>query len=77
MRVHYQGGKLKKQLREADRRGARWAVLLGERERDEGRLGLKDLETGEQRSVDRADLWAHVTGVAALQRHAGVRGSDA
>ena len=37
------GGKLKNQLRRADRSGARWALLVGEREVAEDRVALKDL----------------------------------
>ena len=37
------GGKLKNQLRRADRSGARWALLMGEREVAEDRVALKDL----------------------------------
>jgi histidyl-tRNA synthetase len=44
---------LRKQLASADRAGARFAIVVG----DHGEsVGLKELRTGEQREVDRADL---------------------
>ncbi|HEX2765894.1 MAG TPA: histidine--tRNA ligase [Candidatus Limnocylindria bacterium] len=42
--------KLGKQLESAAKAGCRWAVIVGE-ELAEGRVGLKDLESGEQESV--------------------------
>jgi histidyl-tRNA synthetase len=42
--------KLGKQLEGASKAGARWAVIIGD-ELGEGRIGLKDLETGDQESV--------------------------
>lgn len=46
------------QLRRADRLGARYAVILGEEELRSGRVQLKALSTGEQRSVAEAQLAA-------------------
>lgn len=45
-----------KGLRDADRAGARFAALRGERERERGTWTLKHLATGEQRDVPRAEL---------------------
>ena len=45
-RVHAGGGRLKSQMRRADRCGARWALLFGEDEIRENRMGLKDLRSG-------------------------------
>ena len=42
-RVHAGGGRLKNQMRRADQCGARWALLFGEDELRENRMGLKDL----------------------------------
>ena len=53
-RVHAGGGKLKNQLKRADRSGARWALLVGEAEFEEGVLVLKDLRTAA--SQERLDL---------------------
>ena len=44
-RVHAGGGRLKKQMRRADQCGARWALLFGEDEIRENRMGLKDLRS--------------------------------
>ncbi len=53
--------KLGKQLEAASKAGARWAVIVGdELERDE--VGLKDLDSGEQRAVPVAELAAAVSG---------------
>jgi histidyl-tRNA synthetase len=45
-----------KGMRDADRAGARYAGLIGARERAEGTVQLKHLATGVQRSVPLADL---------------------
>ena len=47
---------LGKQLKEADRRGARYALLLGPDELARGEVVLKDLRSGEQHSLERAQL---------------------
>ncbi|MFQ5544603.1 MAG: His/Gly/Thr/Pro-type tRNA ligase C-terminal domain-containing protein, partial [Acidiferrobacterales bacterium] len=39
------GGNLKSQLRRADKSGAKFALLLGEREREDKVVGVKDLRT--------------------------------
>lgn len=51
-----------KGLRDADRAGARWAGLLGGRERAEGAVQLKHLATGVQRTVPFAELAAALEG---------------
>jgi histidyl-tRNA synthetase len=59
----YVGGgsrKLGKQLRYADRRGVRAAVIRGAEERATGRVAVKDLASGEQVTVDDAELTAHL-----------------
>lgn len=50
---------LKAQLRMADRLGARFAVILGEKEAGQGRVTVRRLEDGTQRTlaVDRAIAW--------------------
>lgn len=47
---------LGKQLKEADRRGVRYALLLGPDEQTRGEVVLKDLRSGEQQSLARAQL---------------------
>ena len=52
--------KLGKQLESAAKAGAAWAVVVGD-ELAEGRVGLKDLASGEQESVALDDLVARVS----------------
>ena len=61
----YGGRGLKGAMKAADRSGARFALVLGERDLQAGEVGLKDLTTGEQRSVA---LDAAVAEVAARVR---------
>ncbi len=48
--------RLKKSLETASKLGARFALIVGENEVKAGAFALKNLETGEQVSVVRADL---------------------
>jgi histidyl-tRNA synthetase len=48
----------KKQWAAADRVGARWGVMLGPRELAEGKVAVKDLASGEQVDVPRAEVSA-------------------
>ncbi len=50
------GRSLKAQMKEADRQGARVAVIVGKDELAAGAAQVKDMETGEQRSVPFGDL---------------------
>jgi histidyl-tRNA synthetase len=47
---------MKGQMKEADRSGARWAVIVGEDELAKDEVTLKDLKSGEQESVPTRDL---------------------
>ncbi|MEU6129175.1 histidine--tRNA ligase [Saccharopolyspora sp. NPDC047091] len=60
--VAYGGKGLKGAMKAADRSGARFALVLGERDVEAGSAQLKDLGTGEQRAVPLDEL---VTQVAA------------
>ena len=51
MDLAYGGRGLKGAMKAADRSGARFALVLGERDLEAGQVGLKDLATGEQTSV--------------------------
>jgi histidyl-tRNA synthetase len=51
-------GRLGKQLRHADRRGARYALVRGETERASASVTLKELATGEQTTLSEADAIA-------------------
>lgn len=53
--------KPKKSLGYADSCGIPYAVLIGERERESGRLALKDLGTGEQESLGMAEVIERLT----------------
>ena len=48
----------KKQWAAANRAGARWGVMLGPREIADGRVAVKDLVSGDQRDVARAEVSA-------------------
>ena len=52
------GGGLGKQLKEADRKGVRFALVLGPDELARGEVVLKDLRGGAQRSVARGEVVA-------------------
>jgi len=47
----YGGRGLKGAMKAADRSGARYALVLGERDLEAGEIGVKDLGSGEQRAV--------------------------
>ncbi|HYX43561.1 MAG TPA: histidine--tRNA ligase [Acidimicrobiales bacterium] len=51
---------MKAQFRAADRSGARVALVVGEQERADGTVTVRDLEGGDQHTVDRADVVAYV-----------------
>jgi histidyl-tRNA synthetase len=59
--VDLDGRSLKAQLRQANKEQFGFAAILGEAELARGRVTLKDLTSGEQREVDRADLVPAVT----------------
>lgn len=54
------GGKLGKQLKRADRRGARTAVIRGADERAAGTVAVKDLRSGDQATVTEDELPSHL-----------------
>jgi histidyl-tRNA synthetase len=51
---------MKSQFKQADRSAARLAVVIGEREAADGTATLRDMRTGDQEVVPRADLVDHV-----------------
>lgn len=54
------GGSLKSQMKKADRIGARWAIIIGEEELNQGVASVKPLRgEGEQSSVKLTDLAAY------------------
>ena len=46
------GRSLKAQMREANRQGAKWTMILGADELERGRVEIKNMETGEQTDVE-------------------------
>ena len=54
------GRRLKGQLKQANRLGARLAVIIGDDEEAQGEANLKDMESGEQRRVKQSDLAAEI-----------------
>ncbi len=54
-------GKFGKQLKYADRRDARVAVIAGAREREAGTVAVKHLASGDQVTIDRTALVTHLT----------------
>jgi histidyl-tRNA synthetase len=50
---------MKAQMREANKSGARFALILGETEREQKSIQVKDLKNGEQISVAQSDLIHH------------------
>jgi histidyl-tRNA synthetase len=61
VRAWFKGGKPLKQFQRAEKLGCRYAVILGQQERDAGVLGLRDLETREQREVTPEELREELT----------------
>lgn len=51
--IEYETAKLKKSLGLASKRGARFAVIIGEGELATGRYQVKDMSTGQQKEVER------------------------
>ncbi len=56
--VHCGGGGAKRQFKLADREHARYTLVIGEEEMQRGVFTLKDMETGEQRTVTGQELVA-------------------
>lgn len=54
--MDYSGKGMKAQMREADRSGARYALILGDNELAAGMIGRKELKTGAQDEVSLANL---------------------
>ncbi|MUG45435.1 histidine--tRNA ligase [Paenibacillus woosongensis] len=52
----YLGRKMKAQMKSADRMKARYTAILGDDELERGKIALKSMETGEQRTVKLAEL---------------------
>ena len=57
-----EGGKLAKQFKRADRRGSRFVVVIGDREAANHEAVVKNLHTGEQRTMATAEVAEQVAG---------------
>ena len=53
---HCGGGNFKNQMKKADKSGARFTLIIGDSEVEEGVVQVKDMQTGEQTSCTNADL---------------------
>lgn len=63
--ISLEGGKLARQLKYADRAGIRFAVVMGPNEKSSGTVLVKELATGTQTEVPRAELARHLAGLLA------------
>ncbi|MCW5876578.1 MAG: histidine--tRNA ligase [Anaerolineales bacterium] len=62
---HLNADKLQKQFKQADRLGAQVVLVLGPEELAQKQVSLKDLRSGEQRSLPRAELLAELQRILA------------
>ncbi|MCO4785448.1 MAG: histidine--tRNA ligase [Marinomonas atlantica] len=53
---HCGGGNFKNQMKKADKSGARFTLIIGDSEVEEGVVQVKDMQTGEQTSCTNAEL---------------------
>ena len=54
--IDLEGKSLKAQMRQANRKGARFAAIFGEDELKHGEVVLRDMNTAEQKNVKLAEL---------------------
>ena len=59
--VHCADGKLKSQMKKADASGANIALIIGEEEVSKGEVTVKDLQTGEQQSLNAEAVIDHLS----------------
>ena len=50
--IYLEGGKLKKKFSYADKVGVKYAYIIGQNEREEGKVTVRNMETGDQDLVD-------------------------
>ena len=60
--VDYDARSLRAQMKRADRSGARRVLILGDDEIARGEVSVKDMESGEQAAVARADVVRRLSG---------------
>ena len=61
--LYPEADKLGKQFKYASSRGIPFVAVLGDDERAQGKVGLKEMTTGEQRAVDKEEIAALVRGL--------------
>lgn len=54
--VYFENAKIKKKFSYADKVDARYAIVVGSNEREEGKLSFRDLKTGDQDLINNDDL---------------------
>lgn len=54
--IYLESGKLKKKFSYADKLGVPYVLIIGESERTEGKVSVKDMRTGEQKAISKDDL---------------------
>jgi len=64
----YGGRGVKGAMKAADRSGAKYALVLGDRDLADGQIGLKDLATGEQRQIAISEALGEVSAALAQER---------
>lgn len=52
----HQGGSLKSQLRQANKKGARYVIMIGDNEIEKGKVTLRDMENKKQSEIDMQTL---------------------
>lgn len=55
--MDHEGRSLKSQMKQANKAGAAWVLIIGEEELEQGRLVLRNMETKEQEEIDTASLF--------------------
>src|SRR5699024_9147756 len=50
--IYLEGGKLKKKFSYADKIGVKYAYIIGQSEKEEGKVSIRNMETGDQELVD-------------------------
>ena len=58
--TEFGGGSVGAAFKRADRRGARWVLLIGEDEAAAGTITCKNMSEGSQESVSRQDIVAYL-----------------
>ncbi|EGY30004.1 Histidyl-tRNA synthetase, partial [Candidatus Regiella insecticola 5.15] len=58
--THHGGGKIARQFSRAEQCGARFALVLGSNELSTRKVTLKNLATGEQETLQQADIAVHL-----------------